>query len=96
MDLFVNFAPSYYTYERIKFNNDTTIYLAKVWFYGALCELTFNTDDMPSNLRKTNTSYFELLDIKGNAYGKYSGYSTIYRIVDNVLIVSKDGSVYIG
>lgn len=42
-----------------------------------------------------NTSGFHILTQKGEAFGKYEDYTTLYRVIDNGFQLSNDGSVYV-
>ena len=42
-----------------------------------------------------NTSGFHLLNNAGNIYGKYDGFTTLYRELEDGFILSDDGSVYV-
>lgn len=42
-----------------------------------------------------NTSGFHLLNNAGNVFGKYDGFTTLYRELEDGFILSDDGSVYV-
>ena len=42
-----------------------------------------------------NTSGFHLLTDDGSVFGRYEGYTTLYRIVNDGFQLSNDGSVYV-
>lgn len=92
-------APPYYSFRKIRFNGNSTIYKATVYrySYNTYCEIIFDQEyvNVPTDLLTLDTSYFELLtDDEVYVYGKFSGYSTIYKLIENGFILSNDGSVY--
>lgn len=98
-DDFMLKAPPYYSFRKIRFNGDSTIYMATVYRYSSntYCEIIFDQEytNVPIDLLALDTSYFELLTDDGvYVYGKFSGYNTIYRMIENGFILSSDGSVY--
>ena len=98
-DDFMLKAPPYYSFRKIRFNGDSTIYMATVYRYSAntYCEIIFDQEyvNVPADLQVLDTSYFELLtDDEVYVYGKFSGYNTIYMTIENGFILSNDGSVY--
>lgn len=75
----------------IKMNNDTTMEGACIPQGPNLLQFTF-TGEMPAAELLTSV---ELQNRYGEVFGRYAGYDTIYRELENGYILSCDGSVYV-
>lgn len=60
---------------------------------GSVKSLSAHTIEILTDV-PVNTSGFRLVNDKGDAYGKYDDYTTLYKEIDGGFILSNDGSVY--
>lgn len=77
--------------EKLKISNDI-IDITDIKQEDALLKISFVG---PENLTGLDLSKIDLLTEGGLTCRVFEGYTTIYRISDNVVILSNDGSVYI-
>ena len=75
--------------ETLKFPDGTTIQ-AEVSRSGNLLMIHDPSKPLPAD-----TSAIQLITEEGNAYGIFTGYSTVYRQLEDGVILSSDGSVYV-
>lgn len=76
-------------FEKMRFPNGAELF-GQIEKSGHLC-----TIKSLSGLIPEDTSLIELETEEGEVYGRISGYSTVYKTLDNGVILSNDGSVYI-
>lgn len=76
----------------IRFCNHPTIYEAKVMPISAnVVAIEFKNDDVLEN----NSGFlFSVKEDMSVIYGNYSKYTTVYRVTEEALYLSTDGSVY--
>lgn len=60
---------------------------------GSIGSLSAHTMEILTDV-PVNTSGFRLVNDKGDVYGKYDDYTTLYKEIDGGFILSNDGSVY--
>lgn len=73
--------------ENIKFKNGEIV-TAEISFIGNIC--TIGATGLPAD-----TSTIELVTKTGRVYGRYSGYSTVYRQFADRTQLSNDGSIWV-
>lgn len=75
--------------ETLKFP-DETIIQAEISRSGNFCTIRNPSAGLPAD-----TSQIQIISDAGDVYGILSNYSTIYRQLENEIILSNDGSVYV-
>lgn len=75
--------------ETLKFQ-DGTIIQAEISRSGNFCTIRNPSAELPAD-----TSQIQIISEAGDVYGILSNYSTIYRQLENEIILSNDGSVYV-
>lgn len=75
--------------ETMKFS-DGTIVTGQIKVSGHFCTIKNLSGELPED-----TSLIELQTDEGAVYGKIEGYTTVYKILDDGVILSNDGSVRI-
>lgn len=74
--------------ENMKFPDGTTL-SGQITVAGPLCTITDPFGPIPAD-----TSMIELYTDQNQVYGRISGYTTIYKVTEDGVILSNDGSVY--
>lgn len=83
--------------EKIKLADGSVYEIDAILYLFNLIKITFsNKDDIEKLI--SDPSVFKTIDILtrgGQECGQYSDYITVYKIEDNILTLSNDGSVYV-